>query len=92
VPLVVLVGETEPQADDVQAAPFCVSVQFTPLFPTSFITVAVNFCVPFTPTAADVGEIVTPIPWTVIVAEADCVESVTEVAVSATVVEMFGAV
>lgn len=90
-PLVVLAGETVPQVAE-HAAPFCVRLQFTPLFPTSFVTVAVNCCVPFTGTFADAGEIETESPWTVIVAEAEWLGSATEVAVTVTIAGEFGAV
>jgi len=94
VPLAELVAEIVPQAGE-HAAPFCVRFQVTPLLLTSFETAAVKLCVPFTGTFANVGEIETDTPWTVITAEADWVESTTEVAVSVTVAgvgTLFGAV
>ncbi len=90
-PVVVLVGETVPQLEE-QAVPFCVRLQVTPLFATSFITEAVNCCVPFTATFAEAGEIETPTPWTAIVTEAELFVSATEVAVIVTVMEVLGAV
>jgi hypothetical protein len=80
----VLAGETVPQNTPVQDAP--VAVQLTPLFCGSFNTVAVSCTVVFTCTAEGFGEIVTEIGGTsVMVAESDLLESVTEVAVSVTV-------
>jgi len=89
VPLAVFAGESVPQAAE-QAAPFCVSVQFTPWPAKVDAKVAVNCCVPFTGTLAEAGEIETA--WTVIVTDADWLGSATEVAVSVTVPGEFGAV
>jgi len=65
--------------------PLCVSVQLTPLLLGSFVTVAVNCCVPVTPTLAVAGETDTPAAAvTVTVAVADLVVSATDVATTVT--------
>src|SRR5262245_41470008 len=53
-PLAVVPGEIVPQAGE-QGTPFCMMLQVTPLFVASLATVAVNCCVAFTLTLADVG-------------------------------------
>ena len=83
-PLAVLAGVIVPHPGE-HGIPLCVSVQFTPLFLGSFVTVAVNCCVAFTLTLALDGETVTPIGGaTVTVAAANFVVSATEVAVTVT--------
>ena len=79
------VAESVPQAAPLQPAPE--SDQTTPLFWPSLVTVAVNVCVRPTSREEAVGETVTEmVDVTVIVAAADLVLSVTEVAVSVTMV------
>ncbi len=90
-PLAVLAGEIVPQAGEQAAAPPCLSVQVTPPSVASLLTVAVNCCVPFSGTFADVGEAATVIAKTVTVAEAKFVESATEAAVRATLRLLDGA-
>ena len=84
-PLAVLVGATVPHAG-AQGALFWLGAQVTPLFAPSFLTVAVNCCVLFTPISTEVGDTDTEIGGgtTVTVADADLVVSVIEVAVSVT--------
>ena len=53
-PFFVDVGDTTPQG-----AAEHVTVQLTPMFAESFVTVAVNCCVPFAGTVAVAGETVT---------------------------------
>jgi hypothetical protein len=87
VPDVLDAVESVPQAAPLQPAP--ASVQFTPLFWESFVTVAVKLCVPrpactfaavgVTPTAIAGGAV------TVIVSALFFVPSATEVAVNVTV-------
>src|SRR2546429_7938433 len=55
VPLGVVAGAIVPQPGE-HPVPLCVSVQLTPLLPASFVTVAVNCCVPVTGTLAVAGE------------------------------------
>lgn len=78
--------ESVPQAAAVQPVPL--SVQVTPLFCESLVTVAVKGCVPLGAcTLAEVGPTETAIAGgavTVIAAEEDFVPSVTEVAVNVT--------
>jgi hypothetical protein len=63
-PLDVLVGETVPHAAPLQAVPFApATVQVTPLFDASFVTVAVNSCGPVTNRRAVVGRIETETLW-----------------------------
>ena len=83
-PLAELVGLTLPQTLAGHAAPFCTTLQVTPLFVTSFVTVAVNLEV--TPTArfAAAGLTETEIMGTVMIAEPLAVGSSTEVAVMVT--------
>lgn len=83
-PLFVEGGAMLPQVG-AQAVPLCVSVQVTPLFWESFVTVGVNCCVPFTATEAVVGATETIIGVTVKVIVANLVVSETEVAVTVTV-------
>jgi hypothetical protein len=78
-PLADDVGATPPQGDGEQ-----VKVQPTPLLPESPATVAVNCAVPFPGTVAEAGDTTTPTEGTVMVAVADFVVSVMEVAVSVT--------
>ena len=84
VPLFVEAGEMLPQAD-AQRVPLCVSVQVTPLFAGSFVTVGVNCCVPLTTTEAVGGVTETRSGATVTISEADLVMSDAEVAVTVTV-------
>ena len=84
VPLGVVAGAMVPQPGE-QDVPLCVSVQLTPLLPASFVTVAVNCCVPVTGTLAVAGETETAMGGVmVIVAAADFVVSATETAVTVT--------
>jgi hypothetical protein len=80
-------ADTAPQLEPLQPAPD--SPQVTPLFCESFCTVAVNVWVPPTVTFAVVGDSVTTIAAgfgvMLIVAAADFVVSLTDVAVSVTV-------
>ncbi len=84
VPDALVAGATAPQAAPLHPLP--VTVQLTPLFPESLATVAVKGWVPFTVTMAVVPDNVTAIggvvPVMVIIADADFVESVTDVAVN----------
>ena len=80
VPLAVVAGETLPH--DVEAHD---TVQFTPLFAGSLVTVAMNCAVACGCTVAVLGETDTVTAGTVIVAVTDLLGSVTEVAVSVTV-------
>lgn len=80
-----LVGETDPHVAGAQATPPCVSVHVTPAPLTSFDTVAVKLCVPFTTTLGVVGEMETDTPTIVAVAVAVLLKSDTEVAVIVTV-------
>ena len=76
-------AESVPQVLPLHPVPL--SVQFTPLFCESFVTVAVKLCVFVTFTLADVGAMATEIAGsTVIVAEKLFVPSATEVAVMLT--------
>src|SRR5216684_2287510 len=80
-------AESVPQAAPLQPVPE--SAQVTPLFCESFCTVAVNGCVALAATEAVVGATLTEIGGgavTVIVAAADFVPSLTDVAVRVTVV------
>jgi len=81
----VLVGATVPHAGE-HGTLFWVGAQVTPLFEPSFLRVAVNCCVVFTPIRAEAGDTDTEIGGgtTVTVADADLVVSDTEVAVSVT--------
>jgi hypothetical protein len=80
-PLAVAVGKTVPQ----DAAEHD-TVQVTPLFAGSLVTVAVKFAVPLVCTLAVLGEIETAMAaGTVMVAEADAEVLATEVAVIVTV-------
>ena len=81
------VGATVPHAG-VHGMLFRVGAQVTPLFAPSFPTVAVNCCVALIPMRTEAGETDTEIGVgaTVIVAAADLLGSVTEVAVNVTVV------
>ena len=84
VPLGVVAGAMVPQPGE-QDVPLCVSVQLTPLLPASFVTVAVNCCVPVTGTLAVAGETETAMGGVmVIVAAADFVVSATETALTVT--------
>lgn len=85
-PLAVAVGAVEPQVGE-HGTPFCTGAHVTPLLAPSFLTVAVNCCVAFTPISREAGDTETEIGGgtTVTVADADLVASVTEVAVSLTV-------
>ena len=84
VPLGVVAGAMVPQPGE-HPVPLCVSVQLTPLLPASFVTVAVNCCVPVTGTLAVAGETETAMGGVmVIVAAADFVVSATETAVTVT--------
>jgi hypothetical protein len=78
-PLPVFPGDTLPHPGE-HAAPFCVSVQFTPAFAGSFPIVAVNCVVAFVNTVAVVGLSAKVIDGTVIVATCDFVGSATDVA------------
>ncbi len=89
-PLAVVVSEMLPQVDE-QRFPFCVSFQLTPLLLTSLATVAVNWAVRPAGTFAEVGETVTEIACTVMVAKTDSFRSATDVAVSVTVMGEAGA-
>ena len=83
-PLAVIAGAIVPQLGE-HTAPPCVSVQLTPLLLGSFVTVAVNCCVPVTATLAVPGETDTPTPVvTVTVAVADTAELATDVATTVT--------
>ena len=82
-PLSVGVGLTVPHTGE-HAAPFCFNVQATPLFVTSFMTVAVNAGVVPIATVAGFGATDTEITGTVIVADLNILGSSTEVAVSVT--------
>ncbi len=85
VPDAVLAAESAPQVAPLQPDPD--KVQFTPLFPESFATVAVNVAVVLMGTVAEVAERVTETvatAVTVIVAAAVFVPSATEIAVSVT--------
>jgi hypothetical protein len=84
-PEAVVAGATVPQAVPLQPVPD--TDQFTPLFPESFATVAVNVAVVLMGTVAEVAERVTETvatAVTVIVAAAVFVPSATEIAVSVT--------
>jgi len=60
----VLVADTVPHATPVQSVPPAgATVQVTPLFVTSFVTVAVNSCGPVTKRLARVGAIETEMFW-----------------------------
>lgn len=85
-PLAVAVGAVEPQVGE-HGTPFCTGAHVTPLLAPSFLTVAVNCCVAFTPISTEAGDTETVIGGgtTVTLANADLVASVTEVAVSVTV-------
>lgn len=81
-----VVGLTVPHVAPVQPVPL--SVQVTPPLAGSFWTMAVNDCVLFTTTLADVGDTETEIGGggvTVTVAVLETVGSATEVAVTVTV-------
>src|SRR5439155_26791735 len=83
-PISVFTGFIVPQPGE-HGVPLCVSVQFSPLLPASFVTVAVNCCVFVTSTLAVVGETDTAIGGvTVAVAVADFVASAADVAVTVT--------
>ena len=83
-PLAVVAGEIVPQLGE-HTAPPCVSVQLTPLLLGSFVTVAVNCCLPVTATLAVPGETDTPTPVaTVTVAVADTAVLATDVATTVT--------
>ena len=83
-PLAVVAGAIVPQLGE-HTAPPCVSVQLTPLLLGSFVTVAVNSCVPVTATLAVPGETDTPTPFvTVIVAVADTAVLATDVVTTVT--------
>jgi hypothetical protein len=82
----VLAAESVPHVAALQPDPD--TAQFTPLFPESFATVAVNVAVVLMGTVAEVAERVTETvatAVTVIVAAAVLVPSATDVAVSVTV-------
>jgi hypothetical protein len=85
-PDALVVGATVPHVAPLQPVPD--TVQLTPLFCESFVTVAAKFAVAPTVTLAVVGKIATPIAGaavvTVIPAAARFVGSVTDVAVSIT--------
>ena len=87
-PLAILAGDMVPHPGE-QATPFCVKVHVTPApdppFAPSFVTVAVNDCVAFTATLAEVGKTDTEISWIVMRAVAFAPALVTEVAIAATV-------
>src|SRR5690348_11756641 len=84
-PLAVVAGLTVPHVG-AQLAPFCVSVQLTPAFVGSFLTVVVNCWVALIGMIPLTGETVcTTMAGTVTVAAADFVVSVTDVAVRVTV-------
>jgi hypothetical protein len=83
-PLLVLAAEIMPQAGE-HEAPFCVRVQLTFPLLESLLTVPATCNELFTCTVADVGERATTRAGTVIVAEADFVESATALALSVTV-------
>lgn len=90
-PLAVLVAEIVPHPGE-QAAPPCVSVQFTPVLFVP-VTVAVNACAWPTPTLAVEGETeMLTFCVMVIIADADMVASAAEVAVSVTVPACVGGV
>ena len=80
-PLRVLGGLIVPHPG-AQATPFCVSVQVTPLLVPSFVTVAVNGCVAFTTTLAEVSDNDTEIGNTVIEAMPAAPVFVTDVPMS----------
>src|SRR2546430_11037291 len=83
-PLEVVAGAMVPQPGE-HNVPLCVSVQFTPLLLGSFVTVAVNCCVPFTATFAVAGETDAALKGTTLtVAVADFVVSATEIALIVT--------
>jgi hypothetical protein len=87
-PLAVTVGETAPQGAREHD-----TIQVTPLFAGSFVTVAVNCAVAPACTAAVLGVTETVIPaGTVTVADADAEVSATEVAVMVTVNLLAGGV
>ncbi len=89
-PVAVVVGETLPHAGE-HAAPLCVSVQLTlGVTEGSFITVAVNVGAAVTTTVAVIGETETVMAGTVIVVEADFVESAAAVAVMVSVKVLAG--
>lgn len=68
------------------------TVQATPLLLESPATVAVNCAVPFPGRVGEAGDTTTSTEGTVIVAVADFIESVIEVAVSVTVILLAGSV
>jgi hypothetical protein len=78
-----LVAESVPQVAPEQPEPE--SVQFTPRPVVSLETVATTDCVLVAGTLTEVGETATATEVTVMVADADLVPSVTEVAVMVTV-------
>jgi len=82
-PEALVIGVTDPHVAPLQPVPE--SVQFTPLFCASFVTLATKFCVWPTCTLAVIGEIPTAIIGpvvTVIAADADLLPSARDVAVS----------
>lgn len=86
--LTVAAGATAPQPGE-QAAPFCVSVQVTPLLGKSSCKWAEKSCVELVGTLAEVGDTVMEIDGTaaiVIVPDADFEVSATDVAVMVTAV------
>jgi hypothetical protein len=85
VPLAEDAGETPPQGGIPQD-----TVQLTPLLLESPATVAVNCVVPVPGTVADVGDTINPTEGTVMLALADLVLSVAEVAVSVTFMLLAG--
>ena len=91
VPLAELVDEIVPHTAE-HAVPPCVSVQLTPLFAGSLVTVAVNCCVRFTGSRAPAGAIDTAVRGTVTLAAADAEGLETEVAVTVTVKLLAGGV
>jgi len=78
-PLAVAVGETVPQGVGVQD-----TVQVTPLFAGSLLTVAVNCAVAPACTVAELGATETVVPGTVMIAEFVTEVLATEVAVMVT--------
>jgi len=85
VPLAVLLGATVPHVTPVQEVP--VTLQVTPLFCGSFVTVAVNCTVVFACTLVGFGEITTEIGGPRLIVKVTCatlVLSATEVAVNVT--------
>ena len=82
-PLAVLVGAILPQLGE-QTTPFCVKVQLAPLFVASFIVVAVNCCIAFNATLADVGDTETVIGETAMEALVLAMAFAIEVAVNNT--------